>query len=113
MSIVLPYRYHEGLDKSTPSKGTDSRKEKDSMGKKIYITRTSRSLNKISDYIRGELKRQHLTQEQFANRIGVKQQTLSKWLRNPKTLKLENFIDIIQELHTEKGEAAELICTDN
>lgn len=80
------------------------------MRKKIYITRTSRSLNKISDYIRGELKRQDLTQEQLANRIGVKQQTLSKWINNPKTLKLENFIDIMQELHTKKEEAAELIC---
>lgn len=80
------------------------------MRKKIYITRTSRSLNKISDYIRGELKRQDLTQEQLANRLGVKQQTLSKWINNPKTLKLENFIDIMQELHTEKEEAAELIC---
>ena len=80
------------------------------MGKKIYITRTSRSLNKISDYIRGELKRQDLTQEQLANRIGVKQQTLSKWINNPKTLKLENFINIMQELHTKKEEAAELIC---
>ena len=82
------------------------------MGKKIYITRTRRSLNKISDYIRGELKRQNLTQEQLADRIGVKQQTLSKWLKNPKVLKLENFIDIIQELHTPKEEAAELICTE-
>ena len=81
------------------------------MGKKIYITRTRRSLNKISDYIRGELKRQNLTQEQLADRIGVKQ-TLSKWLNNPKVLKLENFIDIIQELHTPKEEAAELICTE-
>lgn len=80
------------------------------MRKKIYITRTSRSLNKISDYIRGELKRQDLTQEQLANRLGVKQQTLSKWINNPKTLKLENFINIMQELHTEKEEAAELIC---
>lgn len=80
------------------------------MRKKIYITRTSRSLNKISDYIRGELKRQDLTQEQLADRLGVKQQTLSKWINNPKTLKLENFIDIMQELHTEKEEAAELIC---
>lgn len=80
------------------------------MRKKIYITRTSRSLYKISDYIRGELKRQDLTQEQLANRLGVKQQTLSKWINNPKTLKLENFIDIMQELHTEKEEAAELIC---
>ena len=79
------------------------------MRKKIYITRTSRSLNKISDYIRGELKRQDLTQEQLADRLGVKQQTLSKWINNPKTLKLENFIDIMQELHTEKEEAAELI----
>ena len=76
------------------------------MRKKIYITRTSRSLNKISDYIRGELKRQDLTQEQLADRLGVKQQTLSKWINNPKTLKLENFIDIMQELHTEKEEAA-------
>lgn len=80
------------------------------MRKKIYITRTSRSLNKISDYIRGELKRQDLTQEQLANRLGIKQQTLSKWINNPKTLKLENFIDIMQELHTEKEEAADLIC---
>lgn len=80
------------------------------MRKKIYITRTRQSLNKISDYIRGELKRQDLTQEQFSARIGVKQQTLSKWLNDPKTLKLENFIDIIQELHTAKEEAAELIC---
>ena len=79
------------------------------MRKKIYITRTSRSLNKISDYIRGELKRQDLTQEQLADRLGVKQQTLSKWINNPKTLKLENFIDIMQELHTEKEEAAELL----
>ena len=82
------------------------------MGKKIFITRTCRSLNKIADYIRGELKRQDLTQEQLADRIGVKQQTLSKWLKNPKLLKLEKFIDIIQELHTPKEEAAELICTE-
>ena len=79
------------------------------MRKKIYITRTSRSLYKISDYIRGELKRQDLTQEQLADRIGVKQQTISKWLRNPKTMKLENFIDIMQELKTPKEEAAELL----
>ena len=79
------------------------------MRKKIYITRTSRSLNKISDYIRGELKRQELTQEQFSARLGVKQQTLSKWLSNPKTLKLENFIDIIQELNTERGKISELL----
>lgn len=79
------------------------------MKKKIYITRTSRSLNKISDYIRGELKRQELTQEQFSARLGVKQQTLSKWLSNPKTLKLENFIDIIQELNTERGKISELL----
>lgn len=79
------------------------------MKKKIYITRTSRSLNRISDYIRGELKRQELTQEQFSARLGVKQQTLSKWLSNPKTLKLENFIDIIQELNTERGKISELL----
>lgn len=79
------------------------------MKKKIYITRTSRILNKISDYFRGELKRQELTQEQFSARLGVKQQTLSKWLSNPKTLKLENFIDIIQELNTERGKISELL----
>lgn len=82
------------------------------MGKKIFITRTCRSLNKIADYIRGELKRQNLTQGQLADRIGVKQQTVSKWLNNPKTIKLENFIDIIQELHTPQEEAGELICTE-
>ncbi len=79
------------------------------MKKKIYITRTSRILNKISDYFRGELKRQELTQEQFSARLGVKQQTVSKWLSNPKTLKLENFIDIIQELNTERGKISELL----
>lgn len=79
------------------------------MRKKIYITRTSRSLSKISDYIRGELKRQNLTQQELGDRIGVKQQTISKWLRNPKTMKLENFIDIMQELKTPKEEAAELL----
>ena len=79
------------------------------MKKKIYITRTSLILNKISDYFRGELKRQDLTQEQFSARLGVKQQTLSKWLSNPKTLKLENFIDIIQELNTERGKISELL----
>lgn len=79
------------------------------MRKKIYITRTCRILNRVSDYIRGELKRQELTQEQFSARLGVKQQTISKWLNNPKTLKLENFIDIIQELNTERGKISELL----
>ena len=80
------------------------------MRRKTYITQTRRSLSKISDYIRGELKRQNLTQQELADRIGVKQQTISKWLNNPKTLKLENFIDITQELKTTKEEAADLIC---
>lgn len=80
------------------------------MRRKTYITQTRRSLSKISDYIRGELKRQNLTQQELADRIGVKQQTISKWLRNPKTMKLENFIDITQELKTPKEEAADLIC---
>ena len=82
------------------------------MGKKIYITRTRRSLNKISDYFRGELKRQNLTQQELGDRIGVKQQTISKWLSNPKTMKLENFIDMMRELKTPKEEAAELLCEE-
>ena len=82
------------------------------MRRKIYITKTRRSLSKISDYFRGELKRQHLTQQELGDRIGVKQQTISKWLSNPKTMKLENFIDMMQELKTPKEEAAELLCEE-
>ena len=80
------------------------------MRRKIYITKTRRSLSKLSDYIRGELKRQNLTQQELGDRIGVKQQTISKWLRNPKTMKLENFMDIAQELKTPKEEVADLLC---
>ena len=87
-----------------------NREKRKKMRRKTYITQTRRSLSKISDYIRGELKRQNLTQQELADRIGVKQQTISKWLNNPKTLKLENFIDITQELKTTKEEAADLIC---
>ena len=82
------------------------------MRRKIYITKTRRSLNKISDYFRGELKRQNLTQQELGDRIGVKQQTISKWLSNPKTMKLENFIDMMRELKTPKEEAAELLCEE-
>ena len=80
------------------------------MKRKTYITKTCRSLGKISDYFRGELKRQNLTQQEFGDRIGVKQQTISKWLRNPKTMKLENFLDMAQELKTPKEEVADLLC---
>ena len=82
------------------------------MKRRIYLTKTCRRLSKISDYFRGELKRQHLTQQDLADRIGVKQQTISKWLNNPKTMKLDNFIDIMQELKTPKEEAAELLCEE-
>jgi transcriptional regulator with XRE-family HTH domain len=47
------------------------------------------------------LKKYNLTQQQFADRIGVKQGTVAKWVRNNKIPQTKYVILIIQETNCE------------
>lgn len=79
------------------------------MKQKIFITKTRKMLNRVSDHIRGSMKRQHMTQTQMSDKLGIKQQTLSKWLEEPTRISLENFFDIMEALGEGEKEISELL----
>lgn len=82
------------------------------MKRKIFITKTRKKLNRVSDHIRGSLKRQHMTQTQMSDKLGIKQQTLSKWLEDPTRITLENFFDMMEILGEGEKEVSELLCEE-
>ena len=68
------------------------------MRRKTYITQTRRSLSKISDYIRGELKRQNLTQQELGERIGKKREYISSLEQGKTDMQLSTFMLIAKAL---------------
>ncbi len=50
-----------------------------------------------------------MTQTQMSDKLGIKQQTLSKWLEEPTRISLENFFDIMEVLGEGEKEIAELL----
>ena len=69
---------------------------------------TIESKNRIIDYIRGEMARQHLNQEQMAEKLGIYQSGFS-YKMSKRYLTLEDLIRIFRILGTPKEVIGELM----
>ena len=66
-----------------------------------------RRINRITDFIRGEMKRRDLTQADLANVLNITQQGFSRKLKNGFTL--EDIVRIFEFLKVSEKEAGELL----
>ena len=70
----------------------------------VCLDPVQRDINRFSDWVRGELRRQDKTQEELAREIGITQGVLSLKLAGKCTWTLEDYYRAIRYLGGQKGE---------
>ena len=74
---------------------------------RVCLDSARRRINRITDFIRGEMKRRDLTQADLANVLNITQQGFSRKLKNGFTL--EDIVRIFEFFKISKKEAGELL----
>jgi len=75
---------------------------------KVYLTEKDRICSRLAKWVYGEMKVRRITQQAMADKMNIKQQSLSRKLKNA-TFDYYDFVFFVREFQPDEKELKEII----